>query len=573
MRAGGLWPARLTIVWIVAAVALGGLAWGGSLLKGSRALTEWFFLEQDAPAAAVIAALLIVAALVPAAWARGAATTFAARWAVAAAIAAAALAVGGWFLVMGGYPLSTDEFMARFDATIFGQGRLYATLPAEWRPIRYLLQPQFNLFIPDGASWVSTYLPVNAMALALFARLGSLALSGAVWLLVTAASVWGIARRLWPERRDAAAVAVVLLATGAQALLTAMTPYAMSAHMALNMLWLWLFLRPDRPSQAGAALVAFAACGLHQVVFHPLFAAPFVAQLWLGRRWGRASFHTLAYAAIGLFWISYWRLFLPGGPAAAAGGGEDGLAIWIARFELITKNFSVDSLGLMAMNLFRFLTWQNPAAILLALCGLWPALRRPGPPRALIGGIALTIVAITLMMPFQGHGWGYRYLHGFLGSVALLGGLGWISLTGTAERRRTLGVGVALVSMLSLAVLVPLRAWQANRFIRPYAEAEAAIVRTDADIVLVDTTGMAFAADLVRNDPFLRNRPKMIDLAVVRPRDAAAICAHGRVVVFDRASGSDIRPFAYSRAGLTRMAAARRAMEARGCATERIVMR
>jgi hypothetical protein len=555
-------------------VVLGGLAWGGSLLKGSRVLTEWFFFEQDAPATVAIVAILAAASLVPAAWAQRAAPSFAARWAVVAAVGAAALAAVGWFFVMGDYPLSTDEFMARFDAVIFGQGRLYATIPAEWRPIRYVLQPQFNLFVPDGASWVSTYLPVNAMALAVFARLGSPAISGAVWLLVTSASVWGIARRLWPERRDAAAVAVVLLATGAQAVLTAMTPYAMSAHMALNMLWLWLFLRDDRPSQAAAVLVAFAACGLHQVVFHPLFAAPFVAQLWLGRRWGRAVFHTLAYAVIGLFWISYWRLFLPeGAGGAAAGGGEDGLAIWIARFELVTKNFTVASLGLMAMNLFRFLTWQNPAAIVLALCGLWPALRRPGAPRALVGGAALTVVAVTVMMPFQGHGWGYRYLHGFLGSLALMGALGWIGLTGTAERRRTLGAGVALLSLLSVAVLVPLRGWQANRFIRPYAEAEAAIVRTDAEVVVVDTTGLAFAADLVRNDPFLRNRPKMVDLAVARPRDAAAICARGRVVVFDRASRSGIRPFVFNRASLARMAAARGAMEARGCATERIVMR
>ena len=104
-------------------------------------------------------------------------------------------------------------------------------------------------------------------------------------------------------------------------------------------------------------------------------------------------------------------------------------------------------------------------------------------------------------------------------------------------------------------------------------QAEAAIRRTNAAVVVVDTTGLAFAADLVRNDPFLRNRPKMIDLAVMRPTDAAAVCSHGRVVMFDKASGSNIRPLTFRRDSLVRMAAARRAMTDLGCATERIVMR
>ena len=39
----------------------------------------------------------------------------------------------------------------------------------------------------------------------------SSALAGGFWILVTAAAVWGLARRLWPARRDAAAVGVVLL--------------------------------------------------------------------------------------------------------------------------------------------------------------------------------------------------------------------------------------------------------------------------------------------------------------------------------------------------------------------------
>jgi hypothetical protein len=572
VRRDRLWPTRLTIVWVAAVGLFGLLGWAGSLARRARPLTEWFFYEQDVAAALIAGGLLVGASFLPA---RRLAVgrSLEPPLSIGATLLAALVATGGWFVVLRAYPLSMDEFMARFDATIFAEGRLYATIPAEWRPIRLPLLAQFDLLLPDGASWSSTYLPVNAMVLAAFQRLGSSAMAGGVWMLVSGAAVWSVARRLWPERQDAAVVAVVLLATGAQALLTAMTPYAMSAHMALNMVWLALFMRDDRLSQAGAALVAFAACGLHQVVFHPLFAAPFIAGLWLRRRWSRALFHTLAYAAIGLFWISYWRLFLPSGDGVAAGGGASGLGIWISRVRIVADNFTVAGLGMMAKNLFRFLVWQNPAATALALVAIWPAIRRPGAPRALVGGMALTLAAVTAMMPYQGHGWGYRYLHGFVGALALLAALGWVRLTETAERRSALAQGVLAMSAASLLVLLPLRAWQANSFIRPYREAQAAVARAPAAVVAVDTTGLAFAADLVRNDPFLRNTPKVVDLAVMRPSQAAAVCSHGRVVVFDRGSGSALRPMAFSRRSLQRIAAARRAMTDIGCARERIVMR
>jgi len=48
----------------------------------------------------------------------------------------------------------------------------------------------------------------------------------------------------------------------------------------------------------------------------------------------------------------------------------------------------------------------------------------------LVAGLVLTLLAMFMLLPYQGHGWGYRYLHGLIGSAALLGGYGWITLTG-----------------------------------------------------------------------------------------------------------------------------------------------
>ena len=565
------WPWRLGLAWAAPVLAFGAAA----VLGGSRA--SWriadYFLAHDLVAAALIAVVVAALALVPlrAVWRVDFNRP---RLAVAIAIAAGLAAVIGQRLVMLNYPLSMDEFMARFDAGIFQYGRLYATAPEAWRPFRLPLLPQFNLLAADGASWTSTYLPVNAMVLALFRRLGSEALAGAAWTLLAAAALYGVARRLWPARRDAAVVAVLLMASSSQVLLTAMTPYAMAAHLALNLLWLWLFLDHRPGAQVAAVGVAFLACGLHQVVFHPLFAAPFVLQALMEKRWGKVAFHTLAYALIGLFWLTYWQRVMPAGGAAAAGAAGSGMAIWLSRLEIVTRNFSLDGLAVMAKNLFRFLTWQNPAAVALGVIGAGVALRRGGVLRYATLGLMLMVAAVVFVMPYQGHGWGYRYLHGLIGSLCLLAALGWVRITEAAAEtpRRALALGLAALTVVSLLVLLPLRGWQARAFIAPYAEAAAAIVRADADVVVVDTTGLHFGIDLVRNDPWLRNRPKVMDLVWLRPATIRSLCAAHDVAVFDRASGSRIPPIRYARGSLERLAQNRRVMAELGCGQKRVIV-
>ncbi len=82
-----------------------------------------------------------------------------------------------------------------------------------------------------------------------------------------------------------------------------------------------------------------------------------------------------------------------------------------------------------------------------------------------------------------------------------------------------------------------MRAYQVQRFIRPYASAYEAIRTTDADVVVIDPDGMLYAEDLARNDPFLTNRPKVMDLKKLRPGLPAELCAKGSIAVFDRKQG------------------------------------
>jgi hypothetical protein len=318
-----------------------------------------------------------------------------------------------------------------------------------------------------------------------------------------------------------------------------MSLYAMPAQLALNLAWLWLFLRKDWPSQVCAAAVAFAASGLHQLIFNPLFAAPFIVQLWLQRHWRLASFHTIAYAAICLFWVSYPGLMLRAqGVAPNIGGGvAGGFAQQVLG--LVSGNRPGDA-GLMAENLLRFVAWQSPVAIALGVVGAAAARRRNGDPRMrpLIAGVALAVVAMLFILPFQGHGWGYRYLHGFIGSVCLLAGYAWVEMVKPDDQPASARAWGAVAASLAFSVLfvLPLQSRQVFDFIRPYAQASAEIRRVPADVVIVDPTDLRYGQDLVRNDPFLTNRPKVMHIAALTDGQVRALCAGYRVAVFDRTS-------------------------------------
>ncbi len=475
-----------------------------------------------------------------------------ARIAIGAAILVGALALLGWFTVYQQYPLSMDEFWAQFDARIFGRGGLLAELPARWRPLAPALQPAWPLVTPDGRFWVSRYLPVNAAFRALFALAGSQALAGPVFACLSVLTTYALGRRLWPERRDAAPVAALLLASSPQLIFGAMCPYAMPAHLALNLIWLWLFFQPRAWGQALAPFVAFAATGLHQLVFHPLFAAPFVLRLWLQRRWRLAAFHTAAYAAICLFWLFYWSIVLK----ASGVGGATAHALgtgWVAQNaqHLITAPDPGGAL-LVGLNLLRFIAWQNPLAVALGALGVVAAVRRrSGVFLAMAGGMVATLALLVVIMPFQGHGWGYRYLHGFLGSLCLLATLAWVELTpdraktgpgadggpGTDEERIGAWTAFLAAGVFCVVFALPARAIQTFGLIRPFARAAAAIAAAPAQIVVVDPAGLEYGQDFVRNDPFLERWPKVLNIEDLTPAGARDLCGHFSVALFDVRTG------------------------------------
>ncbi|MDB5698293.1 MAG: hypothetical protein JWN69_1097 [Alphaproteobacteria bacterium] len=490
-------------------------------------------------------------------------------WIVPLAAAVLVLCYAGTFVVFHNYGLSLDEFMAGFDARIFGEGTLFARLPAEWRTHSDALQPLFVLKVPGDVAWSSSYLPGNAAIRALFEAIGDGALASPALAGVAVVLVYLVARKLAPKDGEFACVAVLLFATSSQFLITAMTPYSMTAHLAFNLAWLWLMLH-DRPwSRAAALAVSFVACGLHQMVFHPLFVAPFLIWMWATGQRRLALFYSAAIAAFALFWIVYWQLAiawaLPDAPDAAHLGGT-----FLAEraVTMVYEAMQIGTLILIVENLLRFMTWQNPLALVLVAAAFLTIRRQPTIAQALLGGIVLMFAAIFVLMPYQGHGWGYRYLHGLLGSFALAAAFGWRTIVNEApELRRRLQVGLGIAILASMAVLLPLRAYQAHHFATPYATASANIAHIDADVVILDSGDRWYGGDLVRNDPFLRRRPIILLDQTLKPGAAQSLCRRYRVKVISDSSPEfgQIRRMTMTDAALVKKAQRLQRLRIAGC--------
>jgi hypothetical protein len=274
-----------------------------------RPIASYFFVTQDAPWLGVYAALLAAALLRMPAFVFDRPSlprlgdSFSRHAAVIAATAVFVVCYGGSALVHHGFAWTMDEFAARFDANIFAEGELLATLPPEWRPYATAMQPPGIFVSQDQHLWASSYYPINAALLAIGRGLADKVVVNALLAAFAVLMLDRVARQLWPDRTDARTVAIVMLVSSTQFLFTAMTYYAMTPHLAFSLAWLWLFLRDDRVGHSLAPWVGIVATGLHQLIFHPLFALPFLVSLLTRRRWRLVLYYAAVYGLGALFWL------------------------------------------------------------------------------------------------------------------------------------------------------------------------------------------------------------------------------------------------------------------------------
>ena len=426
--------------------------------------------------------------------------------------------------VLFDYDLSRDEQLARFDAAIFSSGDLAADLRKPWGRFADALNTDFMLPVSERTGWVSGYLPLNAAIISLFDLLATSRLLGPFSVLLGGVALVGCARKLWPESRSATIVALLLYVGSGQVLLNAMTSYAMSLHLTANLCWLWLFLQRRNWADLLALAIAFVAVGLHQPLFHPMFAAPVLASLVFSRKWGRAGLYFAGYAGIAAFWF-WWPQFSVGLTGMPLPGNKGS---FLTR--LLDELGRQRQTGLLEMiaNLVRFVAWQHLLLLPLFLIGL-TLVRKHAVLAGLALGIFLTIVVMAVILPYQGHGFGYRYLHGLIGNAILLAVAGYQ----TAVRQETVWASMMRRTTLAgLLCMLPLQLFFAHGFYKPYASASRAIDLSQSDYVIVDPEGAPFAIDLVINDPFLENRPLRLVQDRIAPGLITPLCANGADVSF-----------------------------------------
>ena len=518
-------------------VSLIGLVIALPMIFGARALqtlTPYLAFRQDLPLTIVfIAAALLRPKLGDVAdWIR---SSRALLW-----FSVATILIIGWaghYLVFQGAIVSRDEQMAIFDQDIFGNGAALWPIPPEWRGMADALGRRFMLPIGANEYWVSGYLPVHSASRALLSLIIDPALTSPLFSAIAVVCAWALARRLWPQSENVAILAIILLVTSSQVMITSMTAFSMSMHLALNLLWLLLFLKDRWLTHLGAVIVGFFATGIHQPLFHPLFAFPFCALLIVQRRWRLAAFYAAVYALIAAFWM-WWPVWIVShgvGPTIPIGCTRANCVSEVSFVERLLALFGDDTVNISnvwvtSANLLRFIVWQHPLLLPLALFGTITCWRSEPLVKALAVSFLLPIILAAIILPWQGHGWGYRYVHPVLGNAVLLAGFGLHRLQ---QNGLSFGRPFAITTALAVALL-PVHAWMAARVAKPYADIGEQLAAVPADIVIVDTTKVTLGQDVVINRFDLSNRPKMLIAPLLMPEDIPKLCTMGTIAFFDR---------------------------------------
>jgi len=438
-----------------------------------------------------------------------------------------------WYRVHHAVLLTMDEFTSDFQARILARGELRATLPREWQPYVEAMAPVFTAYRDLDGGWLSQYLPGYALLKTPFVLTGLEMLLNPLLAALSVVLLAAIARRLWPDEGLRPWMALAFFVSSSEVLMTSGTGYSMPAHLALNLLWLWLYQRGDARSWGAALAVGVLALGLHNPMPHALFVAPFLVRLVRERRWRRVAAAVVCYGIGSAMWLAWLRMANP----FARGDGPGLFSMFAVPNAL--------AFWLQSVNLSLLFTWHAPLFGALAVVGVVRA-RRFGPVVTdLALGVALTL-AFYLFFPLtQGHGWGYRYAYQVLGSLALLAAAGTPALVAAVGARRAQGL---LVASLATAVMVqvPLRFVQGERFVRPYAAAYRNLAARPARVVLVYADSIWYGRDLIRNDPYLRGQPVVVAARMLSREGRRAIEAAypGQVV--------EVRDGELLRLGLTR---------------------
>lgn len=406
-----------------------------------------------------------------------------------------ALALGAYFIYMH-HPFSMDESTPIMQAHAFAHGQMAAYYSPAL--INSIIPPEFQGYFvvvnhkTGGA--ISVYWPGLALLETPLVRLGlSWCLNpafGALALLLIYRLATDITRS-----SEAGGWAMLVALASPQFTVTAISYYAMASELALNLLFLWLILRPDRKSAFIAGIVGGLALIMHNPVPHLLMAIPCLLWLiWRKERWGRLASATLGYLPLGLGVGLGWWLYLNNfgdGSTDLVGANHPGIVAG-----LISTMKKVLTLPTESMLFARWLAawktwiWACPG-LLLTLC---IARKRSIQEKLLLAAFILTFIFFLFVPYDQGWGWGYRYIHPAWGALPVIAGV----LVATSDNLRQWGSKIALAGLLA----TPIFLWQTHATINHELSFRLPTPDTGNWIVFIaqDTSG-GYKDDLVQNPP------------------------------------------------------------------------
>jgi hypothetical protein len=411
-----------------------------------------------------------------------------------AMVAFVCLALGARFVYLR-HPFSMDEYAPTMQAHAFAQGQLEAFYPPALLDPILPFRGSFMVVDPKTGGAISSYYwPGLALLQTPFVRLGL------DWCLNPAFGALSLLmmHKLASEavgQRTAGGWAMLAALASPQFTINAMSYYAMPGELALNLLYLWLLLRPNKKSAFAAGLIGGLTLILRNPFSHALMGLPCLLWLaWRRDRWPRLICVLLGYVPLGLglgisWWI--WKNGYGEGHLAMVGADHPGFAAGIIA--ALQKWVALPSGTLLLARWYAaWKTWIWACPGLLLALGV--ARQRSTGERLLIISFALTFLFYMFVPADQGHGWGYRYLHSAWGGLPIVAGL-W--LAGANDSLRRWGANMILAGMFA----TPAFLWQTHATIKHDLSYRLTTPDSGNWIVFVVADSGLYRIDLVQNPP------------------------------------------------------------------------
>ncbi len=459
-------------------------------------------IRYDQPAAWLALAICLAAIL----WRRPApilqVVDFIARHPVGVALVTAAVLAIGTLVVYHDYPLSMDEYAGVFQSKVFASGRVAARVPpdlVDWLVVRGF-NGTFLIASAKSGMVMEAYWPGIALLLAPFQFLMvpwfcNASLSGLSLLLI-----YRITREITKDKRAAGWAVLFSLASGAF-LADGISYYSMQAHLAANLAFIALLLRPTEKRAMAAGLVGSLALILHNPVPHALFAFPWIVAMAIKPNRRRYLMHLfsgyLPGIALGVGWLLFRaEIASDGAGLAAINGIANGIFAWPNAALLNARSAA----------LVKMCVWAMPSIFAIALSG---CILRRADSRVwlLISSGILTFTAYLFVRFDQGHGWGYRYFHAAWGVVPILAGCAMADRQQANDRLVSFAGASAILSLL---LLLPLQMCQIDQFITQHLAQLAPPKRPGNNIYFIHPLGGHYLADMIQFDPLLRNKDLLL---------------------------------------------------------------